>query len=1140
MGCGKKLCGKRHSGRNARSEQLERRTLLTVTSAEYDSIRALYPEFNLPADIAQINIIEIASSDLSVANLKSAITTAGTTSLPDLVVTRTTDTQNRITYAAAEDQLTIDVPASQGAISIIGLGTQPLTLDAAGISRVVSVGSGESTTAANLGGMEITGGWTDQNGGGVYQGAGTLFLNSVTVSANSAQYGGALYQYAGTMALHHVTISGNTASDDGGGMYQQGGVSLWNGVALSGGMAINGGGLYQSAGTLALTNVTIAENWADLLGGGMYQLDGSAVLTNVTVSRNTATTQAGGIYQNAGSLVLNNTISAGNVAASCPDVSRYYSTTTGDPAGYLGGSNNLIGIGSGQYVLLNGQDGNRIGTAYSPIDPMLAEGTTLGIGLAPLTGSPAIDAGNDALVPPGVTTDIYNQPRIQDAGVNIGAVETVLAPKAAVTYTVTSLDDTIAAADGVLTFREAFEAANRNLPVGDAPAGSYSAQDRILFAPGVVGTIHGNGKVWLISGSLAIQGNGAASTVFDGDALSSVFQTELYTVSLSNLTIRNGDSHGMPPWGGGIVAFGTSLALDGVTLSGNSADYGGGLFQYFGAATLIDVIIRGNSATQAGGGFLAMGSTSDLSGVTITGNTAGEGGGLYQWNGSLSVVDSTIGGNSASGAGGGLYQYGGTSTLANMIISDNSAGSDGGGVYQYFGTSSLTEVTISGNSATHDGGGIYLYGNLLISRLTGVAIVGNSAGGNGGGVCQWNGTVYLTNAAILGNSAGRYGGGTCSLDGILSLTNATVAGNSAPSYGGGACVWPNAYLFADNTIIAKNAAAYEPDLSADLGDVGGNHSFIGSGTGQGDLVNGVNGNLVGGWDGPIDPQFVDTSSPDKTQWDLHLRATSPAINAGSNDWILGVTTDLDGRPRIIGGTVDMGAYERGLDLIISGTSGNDAISAQITDQTLRITVNGTATDYTASLVESLTLHGLAGNDTISVGPDVIGCTIDGGLGDDSLTGGDGSDFIRGDNGADTISGGAGDDTLMGNFGEDYLSGGDGADQLQGGLDADVLSGGNGNDRLYGGNGTDFIQGDAGDDYIEGKGKTDAISGGAGNDTIYGGAGSDLIFGDEGDDQIDVGRSSAFADSVYGGAGTDAVLADANDLLSPDTESVLLA
>ena len=60
------------------------------------------------------------------------------------------------------------------------------------------------------------------------------------------------------------------------------------------------------------------------------------------------------------------------------------------------------------------------------------------------------------------------------------------------------------------------------------------------------------------------------------------------------------------------------------------------------------------------------------------------------------------------------------------------------------------------------------------------------------------------------------------------------------------------------------------------------------------------GNLLG-----IDPLFFGP-----TYWDCHLRSRSPALNAGDNSPPGGLgPTDADGNPRVLGGVVDVGAYE---------------------------------------------------------------------------------------------------------------------------------------------------------------------------------------------------------------------------------------
>ncbi len=85
--------------------------------------------------------------------------------------------------------------------------------------------------------------------------------------------------------------------------------------------------------------------------------------------------------------------------------------------------NNLVGEVDGS----SGWVGSDLtGTGAQPLNPLLAPlGSYVGATqtMALLPGSPAIDAGNNALIPPGITTDQRGFPRIVDGVVDIGAFE---------------------------------------------------------------------------------------------------------------------------------------------------------------------------------------------------------------------------------------------------------------------------------------------------------------------------------------------------------------------------------------------------------------------------------------------------------------------------------------------------------------------------------------------------------------------------------------------------------------------------------------------------------------------------------------------------------------------------------------------
>jgi Ca2+-binding RTX toxin-like protein len=129
----------------------------------------------------------------------------------------------------------------------------------------------------------------------------------------------------------------------------------------------------------------------------------------------------------------------------------------------------------------------------------------------------------------------------------------------------------------------------------------------------------------------------------------------------------------------------------------------------------------------------------------------------------------------------------------------------------------------------------------------------------------------------------------------------------------------------------------------------------------------------------------------------------------------------------------------------------------------------------------------------------------------------------------TVEGGLGDDTITGSTVADVLDGGDGNDTINGGDGADVINGGFGDDVINGGDGNDTIRGNAGKDQIDGGDGADDIDGGIGDDHIVGGKGADNLRGDAGDDTIDARDSEI--DTINCGLGRDTLLRDSNDSFS---------
>src|ERR1022692_2250568 len=292
--------------------------------------------------------------------------------------------------------------------------------------------------------------------------------------------------------------------------------------------------------------------------------------------------------------------------------------------------------------------------------------------------------------------------------------------------------------------------------------------------------------------------------------------------------------------------------------------------------------------------YLTNGAT--LVGFTLTnGATRGAGDSLKEQCGAgawcesnnVLIADCVIISNSAYYLGGGVY-CGTSSVLVSNCQLFNNSGANAGGIYG--GT--CTNCSFSQNFGVNGGAAnsCHLFNCNIVSNIAGAGgggyrgglvnckVVGNIARGEGGGAMY----CLLTNCVVAGNWAYSLGGGTFT----CSNYNCTITGNLATQGGGVFDSFVN-----DNCIVYYNSAA------------NGETNYAG-------------GLFISCCTVPLPPGTQDeggnfTNAPifvDLVGGDYRLQSNSPCINAGKNSFVT-TSVDLDGNPRIVGGTVDIGAYE---------------------------------------------------------------------------------------------------------------------------------------------------------------------------------------------------------------------------------------
>jgi predicted outer membrane repeat protein len=462
----------------------------------------------------------------------------------------------------------------------------------------------------------------------------------------------------------------------------------------------------------------------------------------------------------------------------------------------------------------------------------------------------------------------------------------------------------------------------------------------------------------VLSGVIGVNGSGNSFHVVTGSNVNA-------TAVIDGLTITGGIAGGTNPVGGGMLLIASSPTLNDLTFTNNSAVAGGGLTcESSSSPSLNDCTFAYNSAPDGGrGGAVEISSSTPvLTNCTFNGNTAtntvGEpqissGGAIYDINASPTMINCSFSDNSASGSngvgifnnptgqGGAICNQKSSPILTNCSFTGNSGQSAGGGIYNNNSSPVLSGCTFTANTSASNGGGIY--NNKSSPTLTGCIFIRNSAFGSGGAVCNVGSSPTLTNCTLDGNTTVGNGGAIYDESSAAVLTGCVIDGDSS-EYGG--VIYNSAYYAA--TSVQINDCTIAGDSGGSSGGAIVNYSYGGSasatvtnsiiwGDGPDEIVNtngtsttsssttatfsDIQGGMAGSGNLNANPFFVRNPNPgadgkwgttDDDYGDLSLQSDSPCIDTGRSAAVPALlTTDITGKPRILGAAVDMGAYEFG-------------------------------------------------------------------------------------------------------------------------------------------------------------------------------------------------------------------------------------
>jgi len=504
-------------------------------------------------------------------------------------------------------------------------------IDGNQIGSVVTFGSMEDSTAL-LSGFTITNGRNEEFGGGgifcifyssprlenlnivgnIGAGGGGILcfgfanpkLYNVKIHKNTAVlFGGGLHcEYLCKPTLENIIISDNISFQDGGGLYflDTCNAKLSNVVIQDNRADMSGGGVgCAKSSNLSLNGVVLHENTAALWGGGFYNIQSSPNIVNTSIRNNTANL-GGGLFSGSSlSPNLVNVTIAGNRAYTSgggislleSEINLQDVTIRDNIANRVGGgihcdaSNPIFDRRNRSNIYLNfaGYLGNDLHTVNSQLITIIVDTFTVNDQPSEYQVFPFENFAFNILN--GKVNKTASDLYVSADGSNNNSGLSFSEPLKTISYALTkAISDTL----NPLTIY--------------LDSGNYSSSSNEENFP------------LNMKDFITVCGDTDSVSVLDAEGQSSVL-------------VFNEDQ---------------GISIKNLTLTGGSADYGGGVFCRKSNPYLERVTIHGNSAEAGGGIYSIENSKPFLSNSTITGNTVNNGGALFTWNSHPTLVNTIL------------------------------------------------------------------------------------------------------------------------------------------------------------------------------------------------------------------------------------------------------------------------------------------------------------------------------------------------------------------------------------------------------------------------------------------------------------------------------------------------------------------